>query len=330
MKKIIYLSFCFFACLGCEYDYDLNDDIKNFKPKVVVNGVINPDSTIKVELFWTKHHTENIKDDYKRVAEFDAELYENGTLIKNEECLDGEWETEIYPKEGNTYNIKFTIPNYGEVKAETYVPIKAEGIAKYAGKNTHSREYYYVSIEQISPKDKMRAIWLKTYGEYKRENGGAKIDFVYEPYDYYSNNIFADQVNATLDTDKATDKGSPVIFDEFIRIPYLNITPALPVDFSTWISSSSNAINTDEDLPVDEFGNIEYYIDVFLTQLRVEIISPSDDYDKYFKALYRQEFYGGSPDLPFLSEIVNVHSNIENGVGIFAGYSSTMITIPIE
>ena len=327
MKRVAYMFFCLIACFGCQYDYDINDDIKDFKPSVVVNGLINPDSTIKIELFWSKHHTD-IKNGYKYVVEFSAELYENGTLIKEEECYEGVWKIEYYPKEGYTYSVKFTVPNYGEVEAKTYIPTKADVKAKY----TKSAErYQYVTIEQISPNEKMRAVWIRNYGEYKRENRD-KIEYVYEPYQYECENVFMDQINAVLDVYYDGDSGAgDVGFEDFMRIPYSNISASLPVCFSSKIFNSNYVDNTDEDAPVDEWGD-PIPVDALLAQIRVEVLSPSYNYDKYFKDIYKQEVYGYSPDLPFFGEMVNVHCNIENGIGIFAGYSSTMLTLtlPIE
>lgn len=315
--------------VSCEYDYNIDKGFENFKPQVVVNSIITPDSVIKVDVFWSKHYTD-IKSDYPKVKTFEAELYEDNVLIEKNEYKDGLMLTSIFPKEGKSYRIKITVPNYGELKAKTYIPLSVNAAADYkvtAGGGF--RTYQHIEVRSIEPKEKIRSAWIKTYGEYtkKEETEILRIDWA---SDLYSNNIFADQINAVLDSDDATHRGSNVGYEHFMRIPYANISQSLPVAYSVWLQSQFNVRIETDDPELDEWGNPIYYQEVCLKIICVEVTSPSDDYDKYYKSIYKQELYGDSPDLPFISEMVNVHSNIENGLGIFAGRSVTLLRLTVK
>lgn len=76
----------------------------------------------------------------------------------------------------------------------------------------------------------------------------------------------------------------------------------------TLFVSSQPADNKNEDLDYTE----EYWL---------EVVGMSEDYYKYQRSAIKQAV---NKDNPFAS-FVEVHSNIENGVGIFAGYNKQMI-----
>lgn len=318
MKKCLFLL-CALICFGCTYDYEINDDIKNFKPKVVVNSIIHPNEPIKAVLFWSRHYTE--RGDFKKVSTFDAELYEDGVLVAQTVAADSIMETTVHPKVGKKYRLKITVPNYGEVTAETYIPAPTAISATYlANKDGGYGKYQHVRIEQLVASDEFRAVWVRCFGEY--ENGDIE-----ECDDLYSNSPFPDQINAVLDSDEATARGSNVGFEYFIRVPYQNLGLVLPLDFSVWLYNETMRSTDHNDPPLDEEGNPIWTLTYKLNFVHVEVLTPSDDYDKYFKTRYKQSLYDYAPDLPFVSEIVPVYCNIQNGLGIFAGYSKKNINL---
>jgi hypothetical protein len=59
----------------------------------------------------------------------------------------------------------------------------------------------------------------------------------------------------------------------------------------------------------------------------IELRSVSEEYYKYYTSVYRQSSQDNST--PFSNPTV-IYSNIENGYGVFAGYSKNIVKIPIE
>lgn len=321
MKPHLFLL-CTLICFGCNYDYDMNDNPADFKPQVVVNSIINPDEPVTAVLFWSRHYTE--KGDFKQVKKFDAELYEDDALVAQERGADSVFTTTIHPKIGKRYRLKITVPNYGEVTAETHIPTPANASATYvATKGSPYRTYQHVRVDAITAVERSRAVWVRCLGVYKNEEEDKEEEE--ECTDLYSNSPFPDQINAVLDSDDATYKGSNVGFEYFIRVPYQNLGMIAPLDFSVWLTSNISVSTDRENPPLDETGEPIWYIYYKLNVVRVDVITPSDDYDKYTKTRYKQSLYDYQPDLPFVSEIVPVYSNVQNGLGIFAGYSKKAI-----
>lgn len=321
--KILFSLLCTLICLGCSYDYDMNDDIADFKPQVVVNSIINPNEPVKVELYWSRHYSE--KGQFNTIANFHIMLYENGILVSKTDAKHSITFNDIYPKTGGKYNLKIEVPNYGEVTAETSIPelVSAEGYHRPINGNGRYRAYKHVRIDKLVPIEKTRAVWIKCYAEYEN-------DTLIYARELYSNTPFADQVNAVLDATDATDKGSNVGFEQFMRIPYQNIAMIAPLDFSLMLRDDISeyvSVENDDDRPLDADGNPIYYYYHKMKWIGVDVIAPSEDYDRYFKTLYRQNMLDFEPDMPFVGEAVPVYSNIKNGLGIFAGYNVTTLKI---
>lgn len=318
MKPHIFLL-CTLICFGCNYEYEMNDNPADFKPQVVVNSIINPDEPVTVVLFWSRHYTE--KGDFKQVENFDAELYEDDALVAQEKGADSVFTTVIRPKIGKKYRLKITVPNYGEVTAQTQIPMPADASATYvASKGGGYRTYQHVRVDAIAAVEKSRSVWVRCFGVYENDKEE-------ECSDLYSNSPFPDQINAVLDSDDADYRGSNVGFEHFIRVPYQNLGMITPLDFSVWLSGNISVSTDRENPPLDENGEPIWYIDYKLETVRVDVITPSDDYDRYTKTRYKQSLYDYQPDLPFVSEIVPVYSNVQNGLGIFAGYSKKAINL---
>ena len=319
MKKIIFIISVVVASVlqSCEYDYDIEKHFGPFTPQVVLNSLITPDSVIKGDIYWTKHI--NDKADVRRVEEFHAKLYEDGEVIFDEACSSGIMLTDIHPKVGASYQIELTVPEYGVVKASTNIPLSTSYFSSYEGAKgggdyggSYYSTYQHYIIDNVVTKQQSRALWLRSVFKYSDKSS----DFV---YNLYLNNPFCDQINAVRDSYEWADRGSEIGHESFVRIPYKNIAKSLPLKFSTTtFGDKYDYIITGE----DEWGLPIYErVDTPVVSRNLLLITPSDDYDKYFKTAYRQ-FNFGDTGLPIFNEIVSVYSNVENGVGIFAGYVS--------
>lgn len=336
MKKYLILL-CLFICYSCTYDYDNGYDIENFEPQVIVNSIISPQSPIRAHLLWSKFY--NDETELKKVSKFDTELYEDDILVAKINDSDSLVVTSIYPKIGKKYRLKITVPDYGEVSAQTYIPIPATAIGEFVGNkgDGNFRTYQHAKVTEINPVEKFRASWVRCYGHY--ENGDMK-----KPSDLYSINHFTDQINAVMDSYDAQYRGSNIGYEDFIRVPYKNLSLVTPIEFSVWLENEKSieidyGIIRDEwgvpipyylrdDIPLDEWGIQILYEIIKMDYLLVAVITPSDDYDKYFKTWYRHSLSSFEPDMPFMGgDIVPVYCNIENGLGIFAGYSETSLKL---
>ena len=327
MKKYLILL-CTVICYSCTYDYDTGYNIEDFKPQVVVHSIISPQYPIKATLFWSKFYT--VKGNLKKISNFNTELYEDNILVAEINNSDSVVVTDIYPKSGKRYRLEITVPDYGVVSAETYIPTPSDASGEFV--KTKGWNYQHAKINGITPSEKFRAIWVRCYAYY--ENG-----YIDRSRNLYANNSFVDQINAGMDSYYAEDKGSNIGYEEFIRVPFQNISLATPIEFSARLEKekSINIENTDDValdewgdpiISLDEWGDEIYYKNYKMDYMLVAVITPSDDYDKYFKTAYRQGLFDFSPDMPFAGgETVPVYCNVENGLGIFAGYSETSLKL---
>lgn len=318
-KPILLLTFAIFilSSFGCKYEYDISDKFdKEFTAQVVLNSILTPDSVIKAKLFWSKKVSD--QSDFKKVEKFTAHLYENNTLIYEEECIDGDLTTDIYPREGYKYSIVINVPEYGEVKAQTEIPVKAYVQIKevkiiYTGSYG---DYAHYTIENISLAQKTRSVILRALAKYGKEE--KQINH------FYLTNSFCDQYNTSQDYYDAALKGSAVAYDFCVRIPYKNISFVSPVNFS--ITFKPRLIGQSILIGEDEWG-YPIYEEVISDCEEIFIIveTPSDEYDKYAKAVYLN-----GTEMGIFGNPISVISNIENGIGIFAGLNQNVYKFKVD
>lgn len=308
------------VCYSCEYDY--YPDLGEYTPSVVVNSFITPDSTITVSLLWSKEI--GVAGDYIPVKGFSAKIYENEALIFEGSGLNDSIKTAYYPLTGARYRLEVSVPDYGVVRAETSIPKRPSALLKdmgVVGNPQGNGSYRHFLLNGITANDKTRSIMVRAMGFYEN-NTIKKSDY------YYATNSYCDQFNAVADAFDSAIKGSSMGHSGYIRIPFSNTENVVPLNFS--IENFRSKIDERVYIGLDDLG-FPIYETLYhlLTHINIEVIAPSDEYDKYRKSAYQQGALGNiSP--PIFNIIVPVASNIENGVGIFAGYSSYIYKIELQ
>ena len=266
---------------SCEVDYDFEG--KDLKRRVVVNALITPQEEFAVRLNWSGTYTDGTK--FKAVADAEIRLYENNAEVIN--CpadREGITATDFVPTAGRHYRLVVTVPNYGELSAETDIPQAPAGSLVFARQKGWYRHF---DMTELTVPDDTKSVWIRG----KRRYNGWK-----EVFEYYTTSAFVDQINGSNDASEANDKGSTVNFEQFLRIPYENCEAVVPLRFSVFGAEDEKHI--------------------------FQVITASDTYDRYMKSRYKQELnteWGGEEN-PFVEQIT-VYTNISNGLGIFAGYN---------
>ena len=318
-NKAALLLFSLLLC-ACEQDYDLGND-GNYLPKGVVNSMISPSGPITVDLFWSMHYSE-VKDwwtydnPYPRVEAFALSLWEDGTqLLDGVECIGGKTTMDVVPEEGKKYRIEIEVPDYGKLSAETAIPAKSSCRFKYVKRKG---EYMHFSVEGIEAVPDCMAYWIFMRNVYE----GQEPENIWE---LFSINPYVDQLNAFHDSYDAGLKESSIVFEDFIRIPRRNLAAALPLNLSVWLwESKFPHIEWEVGMPIHPREKVK------LTHVILDLITPSADFDQYHKTLYRQSEYGRyDSSAPFVFETVHVYTNIQNGLGIFAGYNQNSIAYEV-
>lgn len=268
------------ACVTVDYDFKG----KGFRRRVVVNALLTPQETFTVRLHWSGTYAEG--ENYTPVADAEIRLFEGKTeVVRCPASGGGVTETTFIAVPGRRYRLEVSVPDYGELWAETSVPEAPVATISHV---MYKGWYRHFDLAALTVPADAKAVWLRGYRI--REGELEKL------WGYYTASAFVDQVNGSNDAYEADEKGCTIDFEEFLRIPYENCTAAVPLRFS-----------------VD--GNTEG------THL-FRVITASDTYDRYMRSRYKQTLNTeeGAEDNPF-TEQITVYSNVANGLGVFAGYN---------
>lgn len=329
MKPKLIIVIAALAALGlaaCERDYDPGEKWRGkYRPQVVVNSIICPDSAIRITCVWSRRDDD--RSDYKPVRGISGQVMEDGVAVATFAGADSLIETGYFPHAGKKYSLRLSVPDYGEVSADTYIPHPPTATARYNGKRTGDwhMTYYHFGLTPITDAGDVRAVWIIA----STQMGDDPLEMTKE---HYCNSGYVDPLNGVRDDDAVAAKGSNIGYEYYLRIPRANIAPVGAIAFSIWASEYYTKYIPPEEWPKDEEGFPVRPDDehVYLSNFYVRVIAPSDDFDEYFRDVYRQQIYNYDPDLPLLDEVVYVHNNIRNGLGIFAGYSAATTVIPYE
>ncbi len=310
-----------FLCLtGCEGVYEFKDNPYVKKP--VVMSLINPDSLMKVQIWWNK--PSGSTGGFDKIEGAAVEITEDGSVVfSGRTDADGVAESSVYPSAGKKYGLRISFDGWPEITASTEIPqpagITFDTRVKAGG---HWTDFILADVKGITAPESAPAVWISTRCGY--DDGTWQTGYG----DLSSNCAFLDQVNATIDPYDAALRESNIVYEYgFIRIQRSALALAVPFTFSftAWLSSYSGSHEWGWD---EEEGVYVEPTIIYLDKAAVQIVSPSREYDKHHRseARYLEERSGWI----FMSESVNIYSNIANGFGIFAGYNLTEVIVPID
>lgn len=356
MKNIIYIIILFIAILSstsCDKIIEFDEDL--IRPKLVVNGFVIADSLIDVKIASSKP-IPGIEQNFKWIDNATVTLYVDGEKAEELETYPIEYpeqeednyywynqddtkptvgyKSKTKAEIGKTYKLTIEHPDYETASCETTVPEMAPVLefSSSPGKtNMWSGEEVDAEVVKFRFKDLPDD--MNYYRLYVTFSKG-----VFTPNDYgdpddttgyirIENNVLSgiidDDPKLSPDQDDANDYlfGSPsnsynLFTDEFIK------DEEYQIEFS-FIPHDLRWINGVFDTPESKEG--EFY------RMHVYVQTLTRDAYYYLKASRAQRYYDGD----LFSEPVQAYSNIENGIGIFAAFSSNGFEIakgeyPIE
>lgn len=306
MKRCAYVLYIVLL-YGCIHDFNPNGVFLNsFEKKIVINSLLCPDSCISIRINWSQKFGDS--SPFSAVTQGYLKLYENDVLVYHDSIRGEVVRTLHRAQGGHKYRVIVTVPHQNEVCAETVIPEKADFNVIYLRNNTN---YTVFKMTDIFVNSNVKAVWIVCLVNY------ADSTFV-QSDELYADNPFLDPINSSLEQMDVADRESSILFERFIRIRTSMLRNALPVQFSIRNPGDKSVYPEDNGKPVI----------TKMTDLSVVLITPSPEYDAYFRSGYKQYMYSNSTDNPLLYEPVSVYSNVKNGLGIFAGYSSNEKDFP--
>ena len=279
----------------------LDDELPENKPKLVINGLINSDSVLSVNISKTVHVFENENNNnppfiHNAVTRF----YEDGQFLFN--LIEGEngyySKPGYFPSINHSYKIEVEKTGYPTISAETNIPVPVliKSLDTTINLGNGGDGYYYgeeikFELKYQDPSGPGNHYRLDCYLHYIDENN----EYLSRQYIYVNENdeyLFDKTYGYLLWTDQLTDGNEVTIKFNFY----------------------SNAYSFEGENPNNSSSATYLFV----------LNSVSEDFYRYDKT--RSLFFdtGGSSN-PF-SEPVLIYSNITDGFGIFGGFSTDTIS----
>ncbi len=318
MRKIIIISFVIFFTIFASCRKKLDIDIPDTEKHIVLNGIINPDSIIKVRVTQSK----SVLDDSKiqNLENADVKLFKNDEFAENLQYSDsGFFYSVLKPEINSNYKITVDYENLKSVNAgiSLYTPPvikKVDTILQteiydygdgYADTTymihfelqfddpATSSDYYFLSVSQLAP-----------FFDY------TDTSIVFAGYEEYS--VYFDTNDPVLSKDNNEfylDRMNGKVFsDELFN------------GNSYTLSFTANYQNY-RDIYYKNNDASQYPSMIVLKLLKVT------------EAIYNYIFsYNLNQQTEFdpFAQPVQVYSNVENGLGLVSGYTMTTDTIVLE
>ena len=288
MKKL--LAIIIIICCGCETVVDL--DVPLGSPSFVLNGIINPDSAMVVEI----SENRSVLDDseFKFIEGAMVDIYEDDKYLGQLEFDDNRFYTnkDLVPKVGASYKIEVSKEGYDNVTSDAKIPEEFASISgvKIDSVTNRDRKEFRFELEINDP-----------IGEHYYEIAVYGYRKLYE-FDEITEEFY--QIDSSLvlfglkTEDLAIDEFQGVGNDSYVLNDKLFEGEKYTVSFQPTFSVS---------------GDLTLQYTTFIFALR----NINKDYYLYQRS---KALHFWVEDNPF-AEPVPVHNNIQNGFGIFAGYN---------
>ena len=295
MKKKLYLILVLLITLvACQKTVYV--DIPDKGRMITVNSLFNPDSLLKVSVSKSCYILNN---DIQAIENATVEVYENSNLIETLLYLNNGLykSTTQKPSSGNAYKIKVTIPDMGTVETKSYIPVETiiTQIDTATVMRTEPGGYRYEQLE-----------FRVKFNDAPNTNNYYLLEpmqtIIYTHDDYFMDTIITDTIQYIMDF----ESNDPSIVEDI---------------WGKGMLFNDNLFNGNTYEFV--FSTEKYFYDT--TSIVINLKSISEDYFKYLATYYK---YMDTNYDPFM-EKVSVYSNIEGGVGVFGGYSTTTDTIVV-
>jgi hypothetical protein len=288
MKRIFYFSFlCLILVSACKVDYFPESLFISRNKQLIVNGLLDPSKPIKVNFYTLDRNDSGYQ--HRPVKNAHVVLKEDGTVLFDGICPDTVLHLEQSPRIGAEYFIEAEYNDYPPIKASTRIPATITcKVCIEAG--------LVVNLSDFEFSSQTNSLWVTAYKKY--------IDGRYHQYSsYFTRNLLVDNVNRLEGSDMLNDAVGSGYHEGFMRVKAKSLSRIESIIFT----------------PL----NHRSVIDEDLAGFAVRTTAASREYDMYNKTFYEQLNVPGGDLGSVVYQPVHVYTNIENGLGIFAGLNQT-------
>lgn len=319
------------ACESLIDDFDYEKKTS----KLVVNGILNPDSTISIHI--SSSISYNPSSTYKQVENAVVELFENdkslGQLLSKGQ---GYYTlSETYPKEGAIYKVLVAAEGYPSVWAETTIPRKIKNMKVENSMQTTYRDGYSFSSMECRINYEVPLNQYVFYGtSVSSQKQGSLPEYICVEREtpYFNGSYYEIDSCYRIEPDSLATRTEHITFysnsslikfikgwGSYYTASYNDGDYSDKIYFSNQNYAGNNlsiVINTDQKNLLNNINN--------------EITIWTDSYDEvlynFMYSLAKKEEIDEDP----FAEKVSVYSNVHGGLGIFGSTNSMSYTIQHE
>lgn len=307
MKRLlIFCSFLLFIAATCERTAEIN--LPEIKPRLVVISNFTSNMDVQVEVTSSRGTTSAQKKEY--IYDAIVEIYEANEFIEQFELVQEPVTTSPYytstdfvPEVGVVYNIKVEAPGFDPVMARSSIPepieisaFQVDNLEEQAGTNEGEIDYSFrVLLTFLDPEEETNYYHLR-----------------------FRQQVHEIEILEGIETIKE----SKLEDIEFSSINDNNNTLSF---FGGGILLEDSSFNGNAITNTFILNKTIQTNNKRLGQMFVELRTVSEEYYKYYDYISRLESSSGPP---FANEVISYH-NIENGLGVFAGYNMAVDSVQV-
>nr|WKN38953.1 DUF4249 domain-containing protein [Tunicatimonas sp. TK19036] len=306
--------------MSCTKDLDIT--LPATQPQLVLNGILNPDSIVRISLTTTLPPNSS-STDFPVVDNATIRLYEDAQLLGNLLFKDSLYTLDYHPKAGSEYTIEAEVPGYEIVSATDRMPHLLNAQA---------------CVSNNPPSTGFSYLWFEvTLEDHPEEDNFYWLDILVTKYPYRRCRFIGDDFvcpepdGTTMYTEKLLHLHSfstiPDNFNASIDNTMNGVTDydgTIRIDGSALNGESISLSMTSNSDPMFQYGALGRLDENQYAE--IQVLNASQHYDRYLKSswiyfLNNDYFYEPNP----FSETTQIYSNVKNGTGIFAAYNSAHI-----
>jgi len=303
----------------CSCSVKIELDIPDSPPQIVVNSLITKDSLITVNISKT---VPMLSEGVSFVNNAEVELLADGSFIENlHQKETGIYQSTITPQTGINYQIYIDVPGFNRMSSSANIP---EPITITEG--TIKVDSYYDQQQMQSVSE----VEISFYDPPQIEN--------YYQISFYSYSFGGYAWDTLTNTFIVTDSTR-----YYAGISYLNSKDPIIIsegDLQYYIDPGRIRSFVFSDKLLDKNSSVKFLVggiacnDCPTGESCALLRNISYDYYKYHKSWVRQAFNQGignfdATNMFLVNNPNDLYSNIENGLGIFAGYSETHFELEV-
>jgi len=317
MKQIIIIFAIILSVSSCKMKKKIDIDIDDTERHIVVNGIITKDSLITVRISKSQGILDDKKIEYLTSAK--VKLYKNDIFVEEIQHTDtGFYKSTVYPQIGVTYEINVDYDPLKSVIAATSL-FEPNNIIKTDTSMQREGAYIYNENDGYYEDDEDASSYnIKFKIKIKDKTGTNDFYFlalsVLNPaYDYEPPFSFLgySEISQVFNTD------DPVIKDNNQEF---TLNGNYGVAFNDeMFKNSEYTLSLSSSFYKNNYENEDTYI-------IVKLLTISQDIYRYIISHNLNEQVGGDP----FAQPVQVYSNVENGLGLFSGYTVYTDTLTLN